>query len=194
MKQISYESLPRDWSEAEAIAAAKHGDAAAFEFLYNTHCKHVYGVCLRMLKNQADAEDLTQQAFLQAFRRIASFRGDAAFGTWLHRVTVNLVLMHMRKNRREALNTSLDDETAPGRGIHELSSRENFSSRAIDRLDLRNALHQLAPGYKQALLLHDVIGYQHNEIAALLGHSPGSSKSQLHKARKQMLHLLARES
>ena len=87
--------LQRDWSESEAIEAARLGDAAAFEFLYRTHCRHVYSVCLRMLKRQADAEDLTQQAFLQVFRRISSFRGEAEFGTWLHKVTVNLVLAHI---------------------------------------------------------------------------------------------------
>jgi Sigma-70 region 2 len=127
MKQMSSEPMQRDWTEAEAIEAARHGDAAAFEFLYKKHCKHVYAVCLCMLKGQAEAEDLTRQAFLQAFRRIASFRGDAAFGTWLHRVTVNLALVYRRKNRRsETLCTSLDDEDAPGDGNLKLSSRGRF--------------------------------------------------------------------
>jgi RNA polymerase sigma-70 factor, ECF subfamily len=190
MKQLSQVAQP-EWSEKEAIEAAKGGDAAAFEFLYKAHCKHVYAVCLRMLRCPADAEDVTQQAFLQVFRRISSFRGEAAFGTWLHRVTVNLVLMHLRKNRcHETLTTSLEEELESGVGIPGLEARET-ASRTIDRLDLEKALEELAPGYKRALLLHDVLGYQHNEIAGLLKCSLGSSKSQLHKARKRMLDLVA---
>jgi len=86
-------------TEAEAIRKAKDGDAAAFEYLYNLHCRRVYGVCLRMVKNQAQAEDLTQQAFLQLFRKIGTFRGESGFSTWLHRVTVNIVLMYLRRKK-----------------------------------------------------------------------------------------------
>ena len=81
-------------TEADAINRAREGDAAAFECLYRSHRKHVYSLCLRMLKNPADAEDLTQQAFLQVFRKIGTFRGESGFSTWLHRVTINVVLMH----------------------------------------------------------------------------------------------------
>src|SRR4029077_20232760 len=86
-------------TEAEAIARAQEGDAAAFEFLYKAHCRRVYSLCLRMIKNPAEAEDLTQQAFLQLFRKIGTFRGESGFSTWLHRVTVNVVLMHLRRKK-----------------------------------------------------------------------------------------------
>ncbi len=94
MVQVSCAPVERGWSEAEAIEAAKKGDAAAFEFLYQAHCKQVYGLCLGMLKRRSDAEELTREAFLHVFRRIGSFRSEAKFGTWLHRVTVDLVLIH----------------------------------------------------------------------------------------------------
>src|ERR1700730_11658829 len=86
-------------SEGEAIARARHGDAGAFEYLYKAHCRHVYSVCLRMIRNPAEAEDLTQQTFLQVFRKISTFRGESGFSTWLHRVTVNIVLMHLRRKK-----------------------------------------------------------------------------------------------
>lgn len=93
MVQVSCAPVERDWSEAEAIEAAKKGDTAAFEFLYQAHCRHVYGLCLRMLKRRSDAEELTREAFLHVFRRIGSFRSEGEFGTWLHRVTVGLVVI-----------------------------------------------------------------------------------------------------
>jgi RNA polymerase sigma-70 factor, ECF subfamily len=183
-----------EWNEDEAIIRARQGDATAFERLYKAHCKHVYSLCLRMLKNAAEAEDLTQQVFLQLFRKIGTFRGDSSFSTWLHRVSVNAVLMHLRRNRPdEFLTESLDDTAKNDARPAQLARNHNSALALIDRLSLARAVRKLAPGYKRLFLLHDVIGYQHNEIAALLGCSTGSSKSQLHKARKRLRQLLSGE-
>lgn len=183
-----------EWNEDEAIIRAHQGDATAFERLYKAHCKHVYSLCLRMLKNAAEAEDLTQQVFLQLFRKIGTFRGDSSFSTWLHRISVNAVLMHLRRKRPdEILTESLDDTAKNDAHPARLARDSNSALTVIDRLNLARAVRKLAPGYKRFFLLHDVIGYQHNEIAALLGCSTGSSKSQLHKARKRLRQLLSGE-
>jgi len=100
MEKLKAKQTVSNLTEAEAIEQAKEGDAAAFEFLYKAHCRRVYSLCLRMIKNPAEAEDLTQQAFLQLFRKIGTFRGESGFSTWLHRVTVNIVLMHIRRHNR----------------------------------------------------------------------------------------------
>jgi RNA polymerase sigma-70 factor (ECF subfamily) len=182
-------------TEAESIRKAKDGDAAAFEYLYNLHCRRVYGVCLGMVKNQAEAEDLTQQAFLQLFRKIGTFRGESSFSTWLHRVTVNIVLMYLRRKKPvEILAVDLE-----GHGSNEEATRVDGSSDtsmlgAIERLSLMRAIRKLPSGYKKHFLLHDVVGYGHSEIAGLLGCSTGCSKSQVHKARKRLRLLLQGET
>jgi RNA polymerase sigma-70 factor (ECF subfamily) len=181
-------------TEAEAIRQAKDGDAAAFEYLYKAHCRRVYNVCLRMIKNPADAEDLTQQAFLQLFRKIGTFRGESGFSTWLHRVTVNIVLMHLRRKKpTEILAEDLERHSSDGEGPRELGSGDASMLGAIDRLNLTRAIRKLPFGYKRLFLLYDVIGYEHREIAGLLGCSTGCSKSQLHKARKRLRRLLQGE-
>lgn len=181
-------------TEAEAIGQAQQGVASAFEYLYKAHCRRVYSLCLRIIKNSAEAEDLTQQVFLQLFRKISTFRGESGFSTWLHRVTVNIVLMHMRRKKPpELFAEDLQGHTSNG----ESSSEQGFSDTsmfgAIERLNLMRAIRKLPSGYKQVFLMHDVIGYQHSEIAGLLGCSTGSSKSQLHKARKRLRRLLQAE-
>lgn len=181
-------------SEAEAIAQAKRGDGPAFEYLYNVYSRRVYGMCLRMLRNPAEAEDLTQQAFLQAFRKIGTFRGEAGLGTWLYRVTANMVLMHLRRKKpTESLAEPWDPSATNDGDSRELGAADPSMLGAIDRLNLKRAIRKLPSGYRRFLLLHDVIGYQHNEIASLLGCSTGCSKSQLHKARKRMRQLLQGE-
>ncbi len=183
------------WSESESIARAQQGDAAAFERLYKAHCKHVYCLCLRMLKNTAEAEDLTQQVFLQLFRKIATFRGDSSFSTWLHRISVNSVLMHLRRKRpADGQIESLDDTGAGGVDSGQIADAGTGAPRMIDSLNLKRAIRLLPPGYKRFFLLHDVMGYQHREIAEQLGCSIGCSKSQLHKARKSLRRLLQGES
>jgi len=177
-------------SEAEAIAGAKQGDAEAFEFLYHLHKRRVYSLCLRMTANTAEAEDLTQEAFLQLFRKIGTFRGESAFSTWLHRMAVNVVLMHLR--RKGLAVVSLDetpegDEDAPKK---DFGADDLTLSGSIDRLQLQAAVQRLPPGYRTIFVLHDVEGYEHNEIADLMGCSIGNSKSQLHKARMKLREFL----
>jgi RNA polymerase sigma-70 factor (ECF subfamily) len=147
-----------------------------------------------MIKNPTEAEDLTQQAFLQLFRKISTFRGESGFSTWLHRVTVNIVLMHLRRKKPvELLAESLERCNSNGESSSERGPRDTSMYGAIERLNLMRAIRTLPSGYKQIFLLHDVIGYEHGEIAGLLGCSTGSSKSQLHKARKRLRRLLHRE-
>jgi len=181
-------------TEAEAIRRAKDGDATAFECLYKAHCRRVYNLCLRMIKNPAEAEDLTQQAFLQLFRKIGTFRGESGFSTWLHRVTVNIVLMHLRRKKpAEILFEDLERRSSDDEGPREHGSSDTSMFGAIERLNLMRAIRKLPCGYKQVFLLHDAIGYEHSEIAGLLGCSTGSSKSQLHKARKRLRRLVQGE-
>src|SRR6267142_1866026 len=182
-------------TEAEAIGQAKQGVAAAFEYLYQAHCRRVYSLCLRMIKNPAEAEDLTQQAFLQLFRKISTFRGESGFSTWLHRVTVNVVLMHLRRKKpTEVLSEDLNHQRSNSKGAGELGSSDTSMLGAIDRLNLMRAIRKLPAGYKKLFLMYDVIGYEHSEIAGLLGCSTGCSKSQVHKARKKLRRLLLGET
>jgi RNA polymerase sigma-70 factor (ECF subfamily) len=190
MKQTENETVS-SLTEAEAIEQAKAGVASAFEYLYKAHSKNVYGVCLRMLKNPAEAEDLTQQAFLQLFRKIGTFRGESGFATWLHRVTVNQVLMHLRRKKpTESLVEELEPHIAEGETQREFGQQDPSMTGAIDRMNLARAIGQLPAGYKKFFLLHDVFGYGHQEIAERLGCSLGCSKSQLHRARKKLRQLL----
>ncbi len=179
-------------SEAEAIRLAQQGDAAAFERIYRLHSRRVYALCLRMVGNTAEAEDLTQEAFLQLFRKIHTFRGESAFSTWLHRLSVNVVLMRLRK--KSLPETSLEEVTEPdeetGGPRKEVGGPDMLLSGSIDRIHLRRAIDQLPPGYKSVFVLHDVQGYEHNEIAEIMGCSIGNSKSQLHKARTRLRELL----
>ena len=178
-------------SEAEAIERAKLGDAEAFQVLYNKHKRRVYSLCLRMTANTAEAEDLAQEAFLQLYRKIASFRGESAFSTWLHRLSVNVVLMHLRKKSLPVV--SLEETT---QGAEDDSPKKDFGADdialagAIDRLQLQRAVRDLPPGYRTIFVLHDMEGYEHNEIAGIVGCSIGNSKSQLHKARMKLRDLL----
>ena len=170
---------------------AQSYQAQSFEEIFRLHHRRVYSLCLRMLGNSTDAEDLTQDVFLQVFRKLESFRGESAFTTWLHRLTVNQVLMHFRKNhvRREQLT---EDGEMPGAVMLD---RNRFNrSPVLDRLALDEAIVQLTHGYRMVLVLHDVEGLEHSEIASLLGCSIGTSKSQLHRARMRMRLLLRRQT
>jgi RNA polymerase sigma-70 factor (ECF subfamily) len=181
-------------TEGQAIARAQLGDHAAFEYIYQAYCKRVYSVCLRMIRNPADAEDLTQQTFLQLFRKIGTFRSESNFSTWLYRVTVNVVLLHMRHRKPAAAVVEDLEQYAANEDLQpKHGSGKASPSSLVDRLHLRRAISKLSPGCKQQFLLYDVLGYKHQEIAELLGCSVGSSKSQLHKARKRMRRLLLGE-
>ena len=178
--------------EAEAIRLAQQGDAAAFERLYQLHNRRVYSLCLRMVGNTAEAEDLTQEAFLQLFRKVSTFRGESAFSTWLHRLAVNVVLMKLRK--KSGTESSLEQITEPdedsGGPRRDFGAPDLRLSGSIDRVNLQRAVDELPPGYKAVFILHDVQGYEHNEIADIMGCSIGNSKSQLHKARMRLRELL----
>jgi len=179
-------------TEADAIRLAQKGDAVAFERLYRLHNRRVYSLCLRMVGNPSAAEDLAQEAFLQLFRKIQTFRGESAFSTWLHRLTVNVVLMRLR--RKNVIETSLDElaeqDEDSGSPPREVGMPDLQLSGSVDRVNLERAVGQLPPGYRAVFLLHDVEGYEHNEIADMLGCSIGNSKSQLHKARTRLRELL----
>ncbi len=159
----------------------------AFAHLYSLHKRRIYSLCLRMVGNAAEAEDLTQEAFLQLHRKIATFRGDSAFSTWLHRLAINVVLMHLRKKGLPLM--SLDEAMEP---VHDDGPGRSFGapdlslSGSIDRLALERAVGDLPAGYRLIFVLHDVEGYEHNEIASMLDCSIGNSKSQLHKARLKL--------
>lgn len=177
-------------SEAEAIERAKQGDAQAFETLYHLHKRRVYSLCLRMTANTAEAEDLTQEAFLQLFRKIGTFRGESAFSTWLHRMAVNVVLMRLRKKGLPVVPIEDTVETEEETAKKELGAEDSVLAGSVDRLQLQRAVESLPPGYRTIFVLHDVEGYEHNEIAGLVGCSIGNSKSQLHKARMKLRELL----
>lgn len=178
-------------SNGDLVTSAQKGEEWAFEALFQQHKQRVYSLCLRMVGNTADAEELTQEAFMQVFRKIQTFRGDSAFSTWLHRVSVNTVLMRLRKKTVNAV--PLEDSTREGEfdeAPREYGAPDLVLTGAIDRMNLKRAMAMLPFGYRQAFVLHDVQGYEHNEIAELLGCSIGNSKSQLHKARVRLRKLL----
>jgi len=177
-------------SEADAIERAKRGDAAAFEALYNLHKRRVYSLCLRMTANTASAEDLTQEAFLQLFRKIGTFRGESAFSTWLHRMAVNVVLMQLRKKGLPVVPLEETMETEEDAPRKEPGADDPRLAGSIDRMQLQRSIKALPPGYRMIFLLHDVQGYEHNEIAEMVGCSIGNSKSQLHKARMKLREFL----
>jgi|SRR5262249_19660703 len=173
------------------VQLAAQGDITAFEEIYRSHHRRVFNQCLRMTRNVSEAEDLTQDVFLQLYRKLKTFRGDSAFTTWLHRLTMNVVLMHFRKTAvRPDQRTNLLPEQL------ELTNRGagSESSVILNRIYLDEALRQLSPGYRAVLILHDVEGYEHNQISELLGCAVGTSKSQLHKARKKLRQLLKKRA
>lgn len=178
-------------SDYELAQAAARGEMEAFEALYERHHRRVYSLCLRMLANPTEAEDLTQEVFVQVFRKIGSFRGESAFTTWLHRLTVNQVLMHFRKRGVRLEQTTEEGEM---QDVVQAGSERPQAMPIIDRIALEKAIAQLPPGYRSVFVLHDVEGHEHEEVAELLGVSVGTSKSQLHKARMKLRDLLNRKS
>jgi RNA polymerase sigma-70 factor (ECF subfamily) len=180
-------------SEAEAIDRAKQGDGECFEVLYKLHKRRVYSLCLRMIHDVELAEDLAQEAFLQLYRKIASFRGESSFSTWLHRLTVNIVLMRLRMPGLPVVSLEETlDPTEDGGPKREYGCTDKILAASIDRVNLQRAVETLPPGYRTMYVLHDVEGYEHNEIAEMLGCSVGNSKSQLHKARMNLRQRLRR--
>ena len=162
------------------------GDMDAFEELYSLYYRRVYSLCYRMTRNQSEAEDLTHDIFVHLYKKIEGFRGQSALMTWLHRVTVNQVLMHFRRKAARPREVSCDTETVE---IEALSAVKNVAG-APARVELEKAIAELPPGYRLVLVMHDVEGYEHGEIARAAGISVGTSKSQLHKARRKLRKLL----
>ncbi len=164
---------------------------AAFELLYERYHRRTYSLCLRMTNSQTEAEDLTQEVFIQLFRKAGSFRGDSAFSTWLHRLTVNQVLMHFRrrsvKNEKTSQDGEIPEQIVPG-------TENQTRMPVLDRIALTRAIAELPPGYKSVFTLHDIEGYEHEEVARILGISVGTSKSQLHKARLKLRGLLVKQN
>ena len=161
--------------EADWISRAQQADAKVFESLYRLHVDRVYGLCLRMTGNVAEAEDCTQEAFIQAWNKMDKFRGDSAFGTWMHRIAVNAVLGRMRKSKRE-------------RDRIQLASEEVLSPASInddgELRDLSDAVNRLPEGARNVFVLYGVYGYSHEEAGNMLGIAAGTSKAQLHRARR----------
>jgi RNA polymerase sigma-70 factor, ECF subfamily len=174
-------------AQADLLARAQAGDHQAFAQIYSANKRRIYSLCLRMVGNIQAAEDLTQEAFLQLHRKIGTFRGDSAFSTWLHRLAINVVLMHLRKRALPVI--SLDeamDPTDEERTSRSFGEPDLHLTGAIDRLALQRAIENLPDGYRLIFVLHDIEGFEHNQIADMLECSIGNSKSQLHKARLKL--------
>lgn len=167
----------------DLVQRAQAGDEAAFEALYRENAGRVYALCLRMLADEREAKERTQDVFVRAWERLGSFRGDSAFSTWLHRLAVNVVLMEGRAKGRRREDPFADEDDAPAapgeRDVH-------------DRLDIERAIAKLPPGARRVLVLHDIEGYQHGEIAGMVGIAEGTSKAHLFRARRLLKEALGR--
>jgi RNA polymerase sigma-70 factor (ECF subfamily) len=184
-------------SERRLVQRAQSGDKEAFARLYEAHKQRVYAICLRITREKMEAEDCAQEAFLQCFLRLSTFRGDSALSTWLYRLTVNVVLMRLRANHVKpvSLDTSAaSDDFSESVILNACPVDDIRLSGALDRITLHRALRQLSPGYRTIFLLHDVEGKAHSEIARELGCSIGNSKSQLHQARSRLRRFLRRST
>jgi RNA polymerase sigma-70 factor (ECF subfamily) len=167
------------------VALAAAGDRRAFERLYRTHCDRIYSVCARMVQDRDAAEELTQDVFVRAWSKLAQFRGESAFGTWLHRMAVNVVLNDRKAVRRR-------HETFEGVDDIDLAGRDDGGLRPGLAMDLEAAIALLPPGARKVFVLHDVEGYTHEEIGQMLGVTSGGTKAQLHRARRLLREALVR--
>jgi RNA polymerase sigma-70 factor (ECF subfamily) len=185
--------LEREYESATATAPgitslvhrAQNGDRVAFEQLYRENVGRVYALCLRITANSARAQELTQDAFVRAWEMIGTFRGESAFSSWLYRLTVNVVLASLRSKRRQKARELATDDLS-------MYDREENMTMAGTTVDLENAIAALPPQARAIFVLHDIDGYRHEEIAELMGLSEGTTKSQLHRARKLLREALAR--
>ncbi len=177
-------AIKRD-TEFSLVHRALSGEADACSAIFQLHRSRVYAVCLRMTNNPADADDLTQEAFIQAFRKLSTFRGESALSTWLHRIAVNTALMHFR--RQPVPKVTLEDASTEREGSRrEIGRRDDRLHFSLDRIALTRALEALPSGYRKIFELHEIGGYGHREIAKILRCSVGNSKSQLHKAKQRI--------
>ncbi len=184
----------RSQTDLDLVKRAQQGDPDAFASLFYAHKARIYSVCLRMTNNTAEAEDLTQDAFLQVFRKLETFRGDSALSTWLYRIAVNTVLMHFRKKALKQVSLDEPYSQDAKQVRREYGSKDGRLSGSVDRIALTRAIKELPDGYRTIFLLHEVEGYEHQEIAQLLDCSVGNSKSQLHKAKLRIRELLGHAS
>jgi RNA polymerase sigma-70 factor (ECF subfamily) len=182
---------PQSAADLELARAAAAGDPEAFEKLYRQYYRRVYSLALRMVSDPTLAEDMTQEVFLQVYRKIGSFRGDSAFTTWLHSLTVNQILMHFRKRGVKLEHTAEESDLA---NVVDTPLQSTRRTSIIERLALDKAISELPPGYRTVFVLHDIEGYEHEEIAGMLDVTVGTSKSQLHKARMRLRELLAKKA
>lgn len=183
--------------EMQLVQQAQRGDGEAFARLYEAHKRRVFGICLRITRERAEAEDCAQEAFLQCYQKLSTFRGDSALSTWLYRLTVNVVLMRMRSSHSKPVSLDTGGSAEDSGESVILNSRpvdDLFLAGAVDRITLHRALRRLPPGYRTIFLLHDVEGKAHSEIARQLGCSIGNSKSQLHQARVRLRGFLRRKT
>jgi RNA polymerase sigma-70 factor (ECF subfamily) len=172
--------------DGDLVARCQAGDVEAFEALYRQHGSRIYSLACRMAGSPEDGEDLLQDIFLQAYRKIGGFKGESSLGTWLYRLALNhcLDFVRSRRAKMEKATDSLDEA-----GATEPTGRRDTP---IARLDLERAVRQLPPGCREAFVLHDIEGYDHREVAAMLGVAEGTSKSQVFKARMKLRALLSR--
>ncbi len=177
-------SQPAISEEAVWIRRAQQSDSQAFERLYRMHIDKVYGLCLRMTGNVAEAEDCAQDAFIQAWSKLSKFRGDSAFATWLHRIAVNAVLGRMRKSKREQDRIQVASEISPAPA----SIGDSGNLR-----DLSDAVDRLPEGARHVFVLSGIYGYSHEESSNMLGIAVGTSKAQLHRARRLLSQQLTEE-
>jgi RNA polymerase sigma-70 factor (ECF subfamily) len=179
-----------DGAQDDVVKRAQAGDAYGFDILFRQHWPRVYSVCLRMTRDTAEAEDLTQEAFLQAFCKLGSFRGEAAFSTWLYRIAVNTVLMKFRRKSLStvSLQSRISDDFVSAH--FDIGTYDSNLSSVVDRVTLARAFQQIPVGYRTIFVLHELKGYKHHEIAKLLNCSLGNSKSQLHKAKRKLRALI----
>jgi RNA polymerase sigma-70 factor, ECF subfamily len=186
-----------DIAESQLIANALDGDSESFGELYRRHSRRIFYLCYRMVNDTELAEDLTQESFVHAFRRLSTFRQESRFTTWMHRIAVNTVLMFIRKRNSSIRECPLDpafgsEEDAPFEG-QTYGKADDTLSMTTDRVALQRAIEDLPPGYRLMLILHDIHGYEHQEIAEIFGCTTGNTKSQLHKARLRLRSVIDRE-
>jgi RNA polymerase sigma-70 factor, ECF subfamily len=172
--------------EFQLISNAKKGDDQAFAALFNLHKRRVYSLCLHMSKDVAEAEDMTQDAFMRVYQKLNTFRGEAKFSTWIYRIAVNTVLANFRKVKSDMLYVARDIQVDSSVECRELGRGYSQRCGVVDKIALVRAIDDLPPGCRMVFLLHDVDGYEHHEIAELLECSIGNSKTQLHKARMKI--------
>lgn len=169
--------------DADLIERCRQNEPGAFEQLYREHAGRVYSIACRMSGSLSDGEDLTQEIFVLIFRKLAGFKGEAALGTWIYRLATNHCLDYLRKRQSSSGRSDPFDEA-----VQPVKTGEPLRA---ERIDLERAIGRLSPGYRAAFVLHDVEGFNHHEIASILGVAEGTSKSQVHKARLKLREYLA---